>query len=126
MAYPMETQAQAWPPMQMVPPQRFSSPAPMALAVAAPAVEEIEQFIMANELNERGANALQTAAPAVQRAVLDQGSLQGCRDTTAGCLGRIHRFQTQGIPAPIMDASASSFGQPRMMQQSFEPAQAGA
>ena len=27
----------------------------------------------------------------VQRAVLDQGSLRGCRDASAGCIGRVKK-----------------------------------
>lgn len=68
-----------------------------------PSPLEVEEFVLSNQLNERAAHALRTVPPAVQQAVLDLGGLQGCRDPSAGCLGRIHRFQMQGLPVHLTD-----------------------
>lgn len=64
--------------------------------------EEVEDFIAQNELEEKAANALRTVGAPIQRAVIDQGSLQGCRSTSAGCLGRIHKLQTSGQAATLL------------------------
>eukprot|EP00931_Biecheleriopsis_adriatica_P027798 TRINITY_DN1664_c0_g1_i1.p1 TRINITY_DN1664_c0_g1~~TRINITY_DN1664_c0_g1_i1.p1 ORF type:complete len:850 (+),score=179.01 TRINITY_DN1664_c0_g1_i1:55-2604(+) len=72
-------------------------------ASAAPHPDEIERFIRDEDLNERASEILRTAAPMVQRQVLDQGSLRGCRDTSAGCIGRVHKAQT----APRQDFGPS-------------------
>ncbi|CAJ1431069.1 unnamed protein product [Effrenium voratum] len=64
-----------------------------------PSRDEVEAFIEANELNERAADALRGAPPAVQRQVIDQGSLLSCREPSAGCIGRIGKAHKQLDPA---------------------------
>jgi len=98
--------APAWqrgPPPGLSQPRWRSQPYPAAEQVrqaeyplAPPHPEEIEQFISDNELNERASEILRSVPPAVQRQVLDQGSLQGCREPSAGCIGRVHKIQTEG------------------------------
>ncbi|CAK9076310.1 unnamed protein product [Durusdinium trenchii] len=65
----------------------------------APSRDEVETFIEENELNERAGEALRGAAPAVQRQVLEQGSLLSCREPSAGCIGRINKAQKTMDPA---------------------------
>ncbi|CAE7194423.1 unnamed protein product, partial [Symbiodinium pilosum] len=67
-----------------------------------PTRDEVEFFVEENELNERAAEALRGAAPAVQREVMEQGSLRTCREPSAGCIGRIGKAQKQQHldPAP--------------------------
>ena len=40
---------------------------------------------------ERCVAILHDVPASVQRAVLDQGSLRGCRDASAGCIGRVKK-----------------------------------
>lgn len=54
---------------------------------------EVEQFIVDNGLHEQAALALRTVSPSIQRFVLDLGSLEGCNNRSAGCLGRINKAQ---------------------------------
>ncbi|CAL1131384.1 unnamed protein product [Cladocopium goreaui] len=58
--------------------------------------QEIERFILDNDLNERAADALRSAGSSVQRQVLDQGSLFGTREPSAACIGRIAKIQKSG------------------------------
>eukprot|EP00439_Symbiodinium_sp_Y106_P043160 s3048_g5.t1 len=70
-----------------------------AASVVYPTRDEIEFFVEDNGLNERAAEALRGAPPAVQHHVLEQGSLRSCREPSAGCIGRIGKAQRQLDPA---------------------------
>ncbi|OLP78685.1 hypothetical protein AK812_SmicGene41107 [Symbiodinium microadriaticum] len=70
-----------------------------AASFASPTRDEIEFFVEDNGLNERAAEALRGAPPAVQHHVLEQGSLRSCREPSAGCIGRIGKAQKQMDPA---------------------------
>eukprot|EP00930_Biecheleria_cincta_P030698 TRINITY_DN21276_c0_g1_i1.p1 TRINITY_DN21276_c0_g1~~TRINITY_DN21276_c0_g1_i1.p1 ORF type:complete len:905 (+),score=178.73 TRINITY_DN21276_c0_g1_i1:64-2778(+) len=97
---PAPPPATAWqrgpPPGQSQPRRRTEQ---VQLEFVAPHPEEVEQFIIDNELNERASEILRSVPAAVQRQVLDQGSLQGCREPSAGCIGRVHKIQTEGTVA---------------------------
>ncbi|CAE7548788.1 unnamed protein product [Symbiodinium sp. CCMP2592] len=58
-----------------------------------PSEAEVEQFVEENELNERAADALRSIPAIIQKQVLEQGSLRGCREPSAGCIGRIAKAQ---------------------------------
>merc|ERR1719161_2487752 len=70
---------------------------------------EVEAFIAENQLeDEKAGKVLREVAPAVQRYVLDLGSLDGCRSRSAGCMGRIAKAQAQGVSnGPAMEVSGA-------------------
>ncbi|CAK0870076.1 unnamed protein product, partial [Prorocentrum cordatum] len=86
----------------------------MRRVASALAASAVEAFIEDNGLeDEKAAKALREVAPAIQRYVLDLGSLDGCRSRSAGCLGRIHKAQTQGVStAPPLASSGAALVEP--------------
>lgn len=62
---------------------------------------DLEAFVREHDLNERAVAILRDVSEEVLRAVLDQGSLRGCRDANAGCIGRVKRAQQVGMPRSL-------------------------
>lgn len=65
------------------------------MSTPAGQLEEVEKFISDNGLHEKAATALRSVGADIQRFVLDLGSLDGCHNKSAGCLGRINKAQRQ-------------------------------
>eukprot|EP00434_Breviolum_minutum_P013343 symbB.v1.2.011757.t1/scaffold750.1/size323489/9 len=62
-------------------------------ALERPSEEELNAFVQEHNLSERCVAILHDVPASVQLAVLDQGSLRGCRDASAGCIGRVKKAQ---------------------------------
>eukprot|EP00746_Dinoflagellata_sp_MGD_P067434 gnl/MRDRNA2_/MRDRNA2_27838_c0_seq1.p1 gnl/MRDRNA2_/MRDRNA2_27838_c0~~gnl/MRDRNA2_/MRDRNA2_27838_c0_seq1.p1 ORF type:complete len:549 (+),score=119.36 gnl/MRDRNA2_/MRDRNA2_27838_c0_seq1:122-1768(+) len=56
--------------------------------------EEVEDFILDGQLDERAATALRELGPGLQHAVLAAGSVSNARNPSAACLGRIRDAQS--------------------------------
>lgn len=54
-----------------------------------PTQDELEAFLTENGIDDQACAALREATPAIQRTVLDRGSLTDCRNPSAVCLARI-------------------------------------
>lgn len=65
------------------------SAASTATVSAAKASPEVEQFIIDNSVDDMAARQLREADKMTQDEVLSRGSLEGCRNPSAVCLGRI-------------------------------------
>lgn len=55
--------------------------------------EETQAFIMENQLEDKAVEALWNISPVLLKAVIGLGDLRGCKNRTAGCLGRIKNLQ---------------------------------
>ena len=58
--------------------------------------EEVQAFILKSGLDERATEALSTAAPEVQRAVIARGSVAETRSPSAAVMGRLRDAQSSG------------------------------
>eukprot|EP00931_Biecheleriopsis_adriatica_P009702 TRINITY_DN110779_c0_g1_i1.p1 TRINITY_DN110779_c0_g1~~TRINITY_DN110779_c0_g1_i1.p1 ORF type:complete len:880 (+),score=199.71 TRINITY_DN110779_c0_g1_i1:82-2640(+) len=56
---------------------------------------EVDEFIVANALDEKAEDALRTAAPAIQKAAMDRGPLLTAKNPSAALLGRIRDAQNR-------------------------------
>jgi len=66
--------------------------------------EEVDKFISENALDDSAAQHLRTQAPAVQRNVIDRGSLTECTNPSSAVIGRIRDAKLQakyGTSAPM-------------------------
>lgn len=79
--------------------------------------QELDEFIYANGLNDRAADVLRSADGAVQRRVLEQGSLHATRAPSAACVARVRKLQRLGVRSqsgyPSLDAVESFIYEPR-------------
>uniref|UniRef100_A0A7S4VUT1 RRM domain-containing protein n=1 Tax=Alexandrium monilatum TaxID=311494 RepID=A0A7S4VUT1_9DINO len=71
----------------------------------------VEDFIRANYVDERASEALRSATPDVQEAVLSRGDLQGTRNPSSALLARLKDIQGPGMPP---SRAAPSGTQPSM------------
>merc|ERR550514_1655203 len=73
----------------------YGSWGPPAAYPSAPmqSTSYVEDFIRANDLDERAVDALRNCAPHVQRVVLERGDLAGVRNPSSAVLGRIKDAQ---------------------------------
>jgi len=83
-----------------------------------PSYEDIDDFILDNDLDDRAADALRGSKPAVQRVVLDRGTLRDTRNPSSAVLGRIKDAQL-GSSGPGQGSGAvRSAGHPAASRES--------
>eukprot|EP00927_Polykrikos_kofoidii_P028705 TRINITY_DN24990_c0_g1_i1.p1 TRINITY_DN24990_c0_g1~~TRINITY_DN24990_c0_g1_i1.p1 ORF type:complete len:1638 (-),score=319.69 TRINITY_DN24990_c0_g1_i1:93-5006(-) len=74
--------------------------------------EDVDEFLHANEVDERAAEALRTCDPFTQRMVIDRGNLASARNPSSVLLGRIRDVQNGGDGSCTANAHAGMVGGP--------------
>eukprot|EP00929_Paragymnodinium_shiwhaense_P006985 TRINITY_DN110940_c0_g1_i1.p1 TRINITY_DN110940_c0_g1~~TRINITY_DN110940_c0_g1_i1.p1 ORF type:complete len:861 (-),score=203.49 TRINITY_DN110940_c0_g1_i1:116-2698(-) len=63
----------------------------------------VEAFIAENQLDERAGEAMRTAAPELQRAVIERGSLSRCSNPSSALIGRLRDAEPQVQVQAVLD-----------------------
>lgn len=72
-----------------------------------PSKDEVDSFINENKIDEMAARQLRDCDGAIQRNVLDRGSLTDCRNPSAVCLARIRDAKESTRSAPPLSSLPS-------------------
>jgi len=111
------------------PRSRSRSP-PRGMGMGGPGGREIDDFVRDNDIDEMAARQLRESDPAVQKNVLERGSLTDCRNPSAVLLARIRDakasrakptmeqlgMSSAQLPAtPMMYGPCGAYGNPQAM-----------